>query len=61
MTQFERALLRELKEIRKALLVISKKLFSDSDFEDPDWDEDYPGWDSESIEEYENYDPRTDT
>ena len=39
MTQFERALLRELKEIRKALLVISKKLFSDSDFADPDWDE----------------------
>lgn len=39
MTQFERALLRELKEIRKALLAISKKLFSDSDFADPDWDE----------------------
>ncbi len=40
MTQFERALLRELKEIRKALQAISKKLFSDSDFADPDWDED---------------------
>ncbi len=39
MTQFERALLRELKEIRKALQAISKKLFSDSDFADPDWDE----------------------
>lgn len=39
MTQFERALLRELKEIRKALQAISEKLFSDSDFADPDWDE----------------------
>lgn len=40
MTQFERALLRELKLIRLALLGISSKLFSDSDFADPDWDED---------------------
>lgn len=39
MTQFERALLNELREIRRALQTISKKLFSDSDFADPDWDE----------------------
>ena len=40
MTQFERALLNELREIRRALQASSKKLFSDSDFADPDWDED---------------------